>query len=65
MEKICKDCLHFRLHYVKFLADDYSPTNCGHCIEKRIKRKQATQKACKYWQQKRDKSNNPNKLIIS
>lgn len=53
---ICKDCKHFRQHYV-YINDDikhgYEPCNVGHCTYPRLKDKEATD-TCKYYERKRE-----------
>ena len=36
--KICGNCAHFRLHYVRCQEDFYLPLRCGHCVHPRRKR---------------------------
>ena len=41
----CKDCTHFRQHYV-LSAGVYVPLNYGHCVARRRKKLQADSECC-------------------
>jgi len=49
-EKTCVDCVHFIQHYRKH-GKHYDPINCGHCIALRVKKWQALDKSCEYFQE--------------
>ena len=48
--KICGNCAHFRLHYVRW--DFYLPLRCGHCVHPRRKRRRA-EETCPLWEPKK------------
>ena len=52
--KICKDCTHFRQHYVKF-GERYGPIWYGHCVYPRLKRRESASPACEHFQAKPNK----------
>lgn len=52
MEPICKNCRHFRQHYIKYARGNYSPLAYGHCVEPRIKRREAATKACSHYKKR-------------
>jgi hypothetical protein len=49
-EKICGNCRHFRLHYIKYSRGTYRALLYGHCVKPRLKKRNASEKACSYWQ---------------
>ena len=48
MEKACKDCGHFRRHYI---LDEQActPVNCGHCTYPRLKNRKPDTLACTHF----------------
>ena len=44
----CKDCTHFRQHYV-LSAGVYVPLNYGHCVARRRKKLQADSECCEHF----------------
>ena len=44
----CKDCTHFRQHYV-LSAGGYVPLNYGHCVARRRKKLQADSECCEHF----------------
>lgn len=51
-EPQCKDCKHFRQHYVHFLELRYTPVPCGHCVYPRLKHRKPNTFACVYFSEK-------------
>ena len=50
MERVCcKDCCHFRQHYV-LNESMASAINCGHCVVARCKRRKPDSVACEKFQ---------------
>ena len=45
VEKVCKNCAHYRRHYIMD-RDSCMAINCGHCICVRIKQRKPDAKAC-------------------
>lgn len=48
--KTCKECEHFRQHYV-LDAQRGTPVNCGHCVYPGIKHRRPDTSACRYFVQ--------------
>ncbi|MDP4120565.1 MAG: hypothetical protein Q8876_05875 [Bacillota bacterium] len=48
MEYICKNCKHFRQHYIKF-GESYSEISDGHCVYPRLKNRGTDTKACEHF----------------
>ncbi len=48
MENVCKECKHFRQHYVKFRRG-YREINDGHCVYPRLKRRETDTPACQHF----------------
>ena len=48
----CKDCQHFRQHYIHFLQQRYDAVPCGHCVYPRLKHRHPDTPACVHFQQK-------------
>ena len=46
--KNCKDCKHFRQHYIKF-GRRYSEITYGHCVYPMLKKRESDTPACKYF----------------
>ena len=44
----CKDCTHFRQHYV-LSAGVYVPLNYGHCVARRRKKLAADSECCEHF----------------
>lgn len=51
MNNTCKDCKHFRQHYVK-INRKYTELFYGHCVYPRLKKRETTSKACQYFEDK-------------
>lgn len=47
--KICKNCAHYRRHYV-LEKERCSPINCGHCTHCRIKKRKPDRAACEHFE---------------
>ncbi len=45
MERVCKECVHFRQHYIKS-GYRYSPIRYGHCVYPRLKKRESDASAC-------------------
>lgn len=45
-EETCKNCVHFRLHYIRNSRGKYREMAYGHCMEPRLKIRFANNKAC-------------------
>ena len=43
---MCKDCIHFRPHYVRRGRNWYLRTACGHCVYPRLKHRKEETPAC-------------------
>ncbi len=54
MEKTCRDCKHFRLHYVK-AGGSYLAIEEGHCVHPRLKDRAAETPACQRWAKRQGK----------
>ena len=52
----CKDCKHFRQHYVHFLEQRFNPIPCGHCVYPRIKHRTPDTFACVYFTPTQEKA---------
>lgn len=48
----CKDCVHFRQHYVHFYEMRYDKVPCGHCVFPRLKHRTPDTFACAYFKKK-------------
>ena len=46
--KICKNCKHFRQHYIKF-GKSYRSIEHGHCVFPRLKKRETNEKACEHY----------------
>ena len=55
----CKDCKHFRQHYVHFLETRLSPIPCGHCVYPRLKHRRPDTPACVHFKFKTAEENSP------
>lgn len=44
-EKVCKNCAHYRRHYILH-KDRATAVNCGHCIAVRLKKRRPDDAAC-------------------
>jgi len=52
MEDIrCKNCVHFRQHYIKF-GRGYREILYGHCVYPRLKKRYSADPACKYYKER-------------
>ena len=64
-QKICRYCVHFVQHYVRFTRRDgqmiYDEVDCGHCVQKRVKHRHPDAKACENYKEVAVK--NPPQLI--
>ena len=45
----CKECKHFRTHYVKIDNHHYETAGCGHCVYPRLKHRKPETFACVYF----------------
>lgn len=50
-ERLCKNCKHFRLHYIRYSRGNYFALSYGHCVKPRLKKRDANTKAYEYWQE--------------
>ena len=50
-EKICGNCKHFKLHYVKYPNGEYVPLYYGHCVHPRLRKRESEKEACPHWGQ--------------
>ena len=50
--KTCKDCKHFRQHYIKF-GRSYREILYGHCVYPRLKKRESVTPACEYFNQRK------------
>ena len=50
--KVCKDCMHFRRHYIKRSRGNYRALSYGHCSKPRLKKRDAGDEACSCWEEK-------------
>lgn len=48
----CRDCEHFRQHYVYFLELRYVTVPCGHCVHPRLKHRKPDTPACVHFSEK-------------
>ena len=48
-EKICKNCAHYRRHYILH-KDRAIAVNCGHCIAVRLKKRKPDNIACEHYE---------------
>ncbi len=51
-DRACKNCVYFRLHYVRYSRGRYREMEYGHCMEPRLKIRYADNRACQYWQER-------------
>ena len=58
-ERACKDCCHFRQHYIKKDSGNgesrFIPINDGHCVNPRLKIRNRETPACKFYNKLREK----------
>ena len=47
-EAYCKDCIHFRQHYIRF-GYRYDVVSCGHCVYPRLKHRKPNNDACSHF----------------
>lgn len=47
MDNICRNCKHFRKHYVKF-GRSFKEISDGHCVYPMLKTRRADTKACEH-----------------
>lgn len=52
IDKVCKDCIHFRRHYIKRSRGNYRALSYGHCSKPRLKKRDAGDEACSCWEEK-------------
>ncbi len=52
MEPICKNCKHFRAHYVK-TGRSYNQISDGHCVYPMLKIRKAATKACEHFRERK------------
>lgn len=46
--EVCGNCVHFRLHYIRYSEHGYSALHYGHCVYPRLKKREPDQ-TCPYW----------------
>lgn len=51
-EPTCRDCAHFRQHYIHFYKERYEAVPCGHCVFPRLKHRKPDTLACVYFRAK-------------
>lgn len=58
----CKNCTHFRQHYVYWYRSTYRKIPCGHCVHPHLKHRTPDTLACVYYTPKppeeQEESNN-------
>ena len=47
-EKACKNCIHYRAHYIK-RKSEYHKRSEGHCVHPRLKFRDAETAACQHF----------------
>ena len=47
-ETYCKDCTHFRQHYIRF-GYRYDVVSCGHCVYPRLKHRKPNNETCAHF----------------
>jgi hypothetical protein len=47
-DRVCGDCAHFRLHYIRCEDGTYMPLHFGHCTTPRLKDR-AEKQRCPHW----------------
>ena len=52
LEQRCGICKHFRQHYIKF-GKSYREILYGHCVFPRLKKREAAEKACEYYKERK------------
>ena len=62
-ERICKQCKHFRQHFV-LDSQVCVAINCGHCVYPQIKHRQAKRKACEYFAEREVPLNYPDRAEV-
>ena len=50
--RACENCKNFRLHYIKYSRGNYSALSYGHCVKPRLKKRNAEDNACLFWETK-------------
>ena len=50
----CKDCKHFRQHYIHFCDNRFDAIPCGHCVYPRLKHRRPDTLACVYFSKNED-----------
>jgi len=50
-DKCCKNCKHFRQHYIKS-GKRYNKIHYGHCVYPRLKKRETDQKACEHYKER-------------
>ena len=50
---ICKNCKHFRLHYIKF-GRGYREITYGHCVYPRLKKRETESPACEFYKEREE-----------
>lgn len=64
MGVLCKDCMYFNPHYVKYDNGKFVTTGCGHCTESGVKKRDAYHKACKKWEESEEVASKRGKMTI-
>ena len=49
---ICKNCKHFRQHYIK-RGNRYDEIHYGHCVYPRLKKRNTDEKACEHYKERK------------
>jgi len=42
------------MHYIKYSRGSYHALRYGHCVKPRLKKRDADEKACGYWEEKEE-----------
>ena len=51
----CKDCAHFRQHYIHWDRKSYVEVPCGHCVRPRLKHRKPETCACVHFLRRHSK----------
>ncbi len=57
-EQQCGNCKHFWRHYIRSGRGKYSALLYGHCVKPRLKKRFVKDKACSYWEEKNNPTEN-------
>ena len=50
-QTICKNCKHFRQHYIKF-GKSYRDIAYEHCVFPRLKKRKTEEKSCEHYKER-------------